>query len=154
MGRMVLPSLTPKILLTSMQQPSQITTVPDSRLSRLNIRGPESTLPGPDGIHNNLLKRLLEDTSKILKDILNIIWWFPPQWRAATVIPIPKPNKDHANPVNYRPNSLTSCLCKVVERMINTRFIWYIEKCGILDKSQCGLRKHRSTTDHLVSLET
>ena len=38
--------------------------------------------------------------------------------------------------------------------MINTRFIRYLEKSRILDKSQCGFRKHRSTTDHLVSLET
>ena len=37
--------------------------------------------------------------------------------------------------------------------MLNTRFIWYLEKSGILDRSQCGFRKHRSTTDHLVSLE-
>ena len=29
----------------------------------------------------------------------------------------------------------------------------YLEKYGILDKCQCGFRKHRSTTDHLVSLE-
>ena len=45
---MVLPSLTSTILLTSMQRPSQIsrpvpTTVPDSRPSRLKIRGSEST---------------------------------------------------------------------------------------------------------------
>ena len=49
--------------------------------------------------------------------------------------------------------SLRSCLCKVLERMINTRFIWYLEKYRILDRSHCGFRKHRSTTDHLVSLE-
>ena len=41
----------------------------------------------------------------------------------------------------------------VLERMINTCFIWYLEKYKILDRSQCGFRKHRSTTDHLVSLE-
>ena len=112
--------------------------------------------PGPDGIHNNLLKHLPEDTLKILKDILNQIWIsadFPEQWRAATVIPIPKPNKDHTDPLSYRPIALTSCLCKVLERMINARFIWYLEKHRILDRSQCGFRKHRSTTDHLVSLE-
>ena len=78
---------------------------------------------------------------------------FPPQWRAATVIPIPKPFKDHTNPLSYRPIALTSCLCKVLECMINTCFIWYLEKYGILDKSQCGFRKHRSTMDHLVNLE-
>ena len=112
--------------------------------------------PGPDGIHNNLLKHLPEDTLKILKEILNKIWIsadFPQQWRAARVIPIPKPNKDHTDPLSYRPIALTSCLCKVLERMINTRLIWYLEKYRILDRSQCGFRKHRSTTDHLVSLE-
>ena len=110
--------------------------------------------PGPDGIHNNLLKHLPEDTLKILKEILNKIWTstdFPHQWRAVTVIPIPKPNKDHTDPLSYRPIALTSCLCKVLKRMINTRFIWYLEKSGILDSSQCGFRKHHSTTDHLVS---
>ena len=37
--------------------------------------------------------------------------------------------------------------------MINTRFIWYLEKSRILDRSQCGFRRHRCTIDHLVSLE-
>ena len=123
---------------------------------RRSILKAKPRAPGPDGIHNNLLKHLPEDTLKILKDILNNIWTtgdFPHQWRAATVIPIPKPNNDHADPNSYRPIALTSCLCKIQERMVNTRFIWYLEKSGILDRSQCGFRKHRSTVDHLVSLE-
>ena len=37
--------------------------------------------------------------------------------------------------------------------MINARLIWYLEKHRMLDRSQCGFRKHRSMTDHLVSLE-
>ena len=69
------------------------------------------------------------------------------------MIPIPKPNKDHTDPLSYRPIALTKCLCKILERIINTRLIWYLEKSGILDKRQCGFRKRRSTTDHLVSLE-
>ena len=112
--------------------------------------------PGCDGIHNNLLKHLPKDTLKILKETKNNIWIsadFPQQWRAATVIPIPKPNRDHTDPLSYWPIALTSGLCKVLERMINTRFIWYLENYRILDRSQCGFRKHRSTTDHLVSIE-
>ena len=111
--------------------------------------------PGPDGIHDNLLKHLLEDALKILKEILNKIWTFvdfPQQWRAATVIPIPKPNKDHTDPLSYPPIALTSCLCKVPGCKINSCFIWYLEKYRILDRSQCCFRKC-STTDHLVSLE-
>ena len=112
--------------------------------------------PGPHGIHNNLLKHLPEDTLKITKEILNKIWTsgdFPHPWRATTVIPIPKSNKDQTDPLSYRPIALTSCLCKVLEHMINTRLIWHLEKSRILDKSQCGFRKHHSTTDHLVCLE-
>ena len=126
------------------------------RYLRQSIMKAKPRGPGPDGIHNNLLKHLPEDTLKILKAILNKIWTsgdFPQQWRAATVIPIPKPKKNHTDPLCYRPIALTSCLCKVLERMVNTRFIWYLEKSRILDKSQCGFRKHRSTTDHLVTLE-
>ena len=89
--------------------------------------------PGPDGIHNNLLKHLHEDTLEILKESLNKIWIsgdFPHHWRAATVIPILKQNKDHTDRLSYRPIALTSCLCKVLEPMINTRLIWYLEKSG------------------------
>ena len=82
--------------------------------------------PGPDGIHNNLLEHLPEGTPKILKDILKKIRTsvdFPQQWRAAATIPIPQPNKDHPDPLSYRPIALTSCLCKVLERMINNCII-------------------------------
>ena len=123
---------------------------------RRSIMKAKPRAPGPDGIHNNLLKHLPEDTLKILKEILNRIWIsadFPDQWRVATVIPIPKPNKDHTDPLSYRPIAFTSCLCKVLERMINTCFIWYLEKSRKLDRSKGGFRKHRCTIDHLVSLE-
>ena len=61
------------------------------------------------------------------------------------VIPIPKPNKDHADPNSYIRIALTSCLCKILECMINTQFIRYLGKSGILDRGQCGFRKHGST---------
>ena len=75
-------------------------------------------------------------------------------WRLATVIPIPKPGKDHAEPTNYRPIALTSCLCKTLERMINKRLIWYLESNNLLSRYQSGFRAGRSTNDNLVKLET
>ena len=63
----------------------------------------------------------------LLLNILNKIWItgdFPPDWRKAIIIPIPKPGKDPTNP-NYRPIALTSCICKTMERMINRRLVWY-----------------------------
>ena len=100
--------------------------------------------PGPDGIHNYLLKHLPEDTLKIIKGILNkirISAYFPHQWRAASVIPVPKPSKDHTDPLSYRPIALTRCLCKVLERMIYTHFIWYLEKSGIFRQKRVWLQE-------------
>ena len=70
------------------------------------------------------------------------------------MIPIPKPSKDPKNPCNYCPISLTSCLCKTMERMINTRLVWFLEKNNILTKYESGFRKRRTTTDQLIRLES
>ena len=79
---------------------------------------------------------------------------FPESWELATIVPIPKPGKDHAEPTNYRPIALTSCICKTLERMINTRLVWYLEFNNLLSPVQSGFRSERSTNDNLVRLET
>ena len=66
----------------------------------------------------------------------------------------PKPGKDHAEPTNYRPIGLTSCLCKTLERMINKRLVWYLESNDLISPIQSGFRSERSTNDHLIRLET
>ena len=80
----------------------------------------------------------------VLLDIFNDMWAsgeIPECWKEANVIPIPKPGKDSKNPSNYRPMSLTSYLCKTMEKMINTRLVWFLEKNNILTKYQSGFRK-------------
>ena len=86
---------------------------------------------GPDETHYQLLKHLPRDSLMVLLDIFNYIWAsgeIPKCWKEAIVIHIPKPGKDLKNPSNYRPISLTSCLCKTMERMVNTRLVWFLEK--------------------------
>ena len=78
------------------------------------------TAVGPDDIYYQILKHLPNRTLETLLNILNDIWItgkFPKDWIKATIIPIPKPNKDHTEATNYRPIALTSCLCKTMERM-------------------------------------
>ena len=115
------------------------------------------TSPGPDDIHYQLLKHLPISTLLILLEIFNNIWKtgnIPKSWKEATVIPIPKPDKDHTDPTNYRPIALTSCICKTMERMINDRLTWFLEANNIITDYQSGFRRLRSTNDHLVRLET
>jgi len=121
------------------------------------IKKASDSATGPDEIHYQLLKHLPEPSQIALLSIFNKIWdtgILPPTWKIATIIPIPKSKKDHSDPANYRPIALTSCLCKTMERIINDRLMWYLESNDLITDHQSGFRNKRSTTDHLVSLET
>ena len=104
-----------------------------------------------------MLKHLPDTSLETLLNIFNYIWTtgkFPEDWTLATIIPIPKPGKDPAEPNSYRPIALTSCLCKTLERMINKRLTWFLESNNHISLFQSGFRSDRSTTDNLVRLET
>ena len=121
------------------------------------INKSHDTATGRDEIHYQMLKPLPPKSLKTLLHIFNDIWEtgkFPESWELATIIPIPKPGKDHAEPTNYRPIALTSCICKTLERMINTRLVWYLEFNNLISPVQSGFRSERSTNDNLVRLET
>ena len=111
---------------------------------------------GPDGIYYQFLTHLPQDCLLTLLKLLNTIWLsgeIPSSWKEAIVVPIPKLNRDFSDPTNYRPVALTSCLCKVMERMVNDRLVWVLESKILISKFQCGFRKDHSILDHLVRLE-
>ena len=95
-----------------------------------SLKKSNNSSPGSDEIHYEILRHLPIKTLHILLDIINETWksdTFPESWREALIISIPKPGKDHFNPLNYRPIALTSCICKTVERMVSERLVWYLE---------------------------
>lgn len=49
---------------------------------------------------------------------------------------------------------MSSYVGKIMERMINERIIWLVEREGWLDTNQNGFRRGRSCTDNLVRLIT
>lgn len=113
--------------------------------------------PGHDDITYAFLRHMSDEARSYLLELYNLIWNtgdFPFSWSVATIIPIPKPGKDHLLATNYRPISLTSCICKVMEKMVNARLMWYLERGNYLSPVQYGFRKVRSTTDALLSLES
>ena len=68
---------------------------------------------------------------------------FSEQWRKEV---------EPKQPGSYRPISLTSCICKLFERMVNHRLMWFLESNNILCPEQSGFRQNRSTQDALVQL--
>ena len=94
-----------------------------------------------------MLKNFSPKSLQTLLDICNNIWEtgkFPESWEPAIIIPIPKVAKDHAGPTNYRPIALTYCICKTLERIINSRLVWYVEFNNLISPVQSGFRSERS----------
>ena len=121
-----------------------------------NLATTEETTPGIDKITYSMLKHIHPSLLTKILILFNLILlksYYPTRWRTAIIIPIPKPKKDHKDPTNYRPISLTCCLSKLMEKIINERLTWYLEKYGHITKHQSGFRANRSTIDSIMELE-
>lgn len=69
------------------------------------------------------------------------------EWKEVQTIFIDKGNKEKVRPI-----TLSSCVRKVLEKMVNERLIWWAEKQNILDKNQNGFRRGKSTIDNLAKI--
>ena len=59
---------------------------------------------------------------------------------------------DRLQPINYRPISLTSITCKMLEHIITSNIMQHLDAHNILHDAQHGFRKHRSTETQLIQL--
>ena len=90
-----------------------------------------------------------------LLEIFNPSWEegkLPQIWREAIMIPILKKGKDPKQASSYRPISLTSCVVKTMERIVNERLRWHLETTNLLASEQAGFRQFRSTEDQATYL--
>ena len=111
---------------------------------------------GADKITYEMLQKLPKCSAKAVLKLYNQIWLnsdFPVSWRHSVVLPVLKPGKDPLNPASYRPISLTSTLCKLMEKLVTNRLTFFVEKDNILSNIQSGFRKGRSTVDHIIRLQ-
>ena len=102
-----------------------------------------------------MIKKLNEDALYVVLCCFNKIWLtgnLPHSWNHSIVIPILKPGKSPNEPISYRPISLTSNLCKLMEKIITSRLVWYLETNSKFNFYQSGFRQGRSTSDHLIIL--
>uniref|UniRef100_A0A674KC54 Reverse transcriptase domain-containing protein n=1 Tax=Terrapene triunguis TaxID=2587831 RepID=A0A674KC54_9SAUR len=107
----------------------------------------------PDDLHPRILKELAQEIASPLAIIFNesvnsgVV---PLDWRIANVVPIFKKGKK-SDPGNYRPVSLTSVICKVLEKILKEKVVKDLEVNGNWDKLQHGFTKGRSCQTNLIS---
>lgn len=121
-----------------------------------HISNSRQSAPGPDNIPFVFIQNLPQMAVNKLLELFNRIWTdqtFPKIWRHAIIIPIHKPNKPKTNPESYRPISLTCNLCKLFEKIVNKRLLWYLERNHLINNYQMGFRTHFSTSDNLILLQ-
>ena len=113
--------------------------------------------PGKDEITYSMIKNAHPSMKKKILELYNKIYSsgnFPEMWSTAIIIPIAKKGKESVQPSDFRPISLTCCLCKILEKIINVRLMWYLETNNFINPNQSGYRENRSTTDQLVTFTT
>nr|VZI32094.1 unnamed protein product [Spirometra erinaceieuropaei] len=120
------------------------------------LRLKESKSPGPDEIPAKILKELAGELSKPLSMLFHTSFetgYLPPDWKSAWITPLYK-GGSRVSANNYRPVSLTSICCKIMEKILKQQLMQFLEQNHLLSDSQHGFRKGRScVTNLLYSLE-
>ena len=110
----------------------------------------------PDNIPSYFLKKTSKSLAKPLAILYNISireGKIPQIWKRAIVIPVHKKGMKN-NPQNYRPISLTSVVCRVLERIIHKQISIHLSNNKIISTTQHGFMTKRSTlTQHLYLLD-
>ena len=108
---------------------------------------------GPDNMAGWILKecadQLVLPIHSIIKSSLET-GQVPKDWKRSNIVPIFK-GGDREDPLNYRPVSLTSVVCKICEKIIRKRWIRYLEGNEMISQRQFGFREGRSCVTNLVS---
>jgi len=73
----------------------------------------------------------------------------PEEWKEAIIVPIYNKG-DKADCYNYRGISLLPTTYKTLSNILLSRLIPYAEE--VSGDHQCGVRRHRSTTDHIFCI--
>ena len=112
-----------------------------------------SLSPDSDGLNSYFMKRLSFSVCYPLCLIFNKSFeqgMIPASWKKAVVIPLFKKG-DSSSVVNYRPVSLCSVICKIMESIINSKIIDFLNVQQVLSDKQFGFRKNKSCTQQLLT---
>ena len=97
-----------------------------------------SSATGPDKVAYPMLKHLPRSGMDFLLHIFNLSWSshsFPLIWKTS-IISIHKMEKPLDSPASFQPISLTSCVSKLLERIILSRLLIFLESNSILSPAR------------------
>ena len=112
----------------------------------------ENESPGVDGISPKILKETVEQISSPLVHVFNMSLQegiVPLEWKEANIIPLFKKCSRNKS-VHYRPVSLTSINCKLLETTIRDHMMDFLIKHKLINPSQHGFLKARSCLTHFL----
>ena len=112
----------------------------------------ENKSPGVDGIPPKLLLEIVEQISIPLATVFNLSieeGVVPLEWKEANIIPLFKKGSRSKSEI-YRPVSLTSVVCKLLERLIKDHLVDFLVKNNLINPSQHGFLKARSCLTNIL----
>ena len=108
---------------------------------------------GPDELHPRMLKELVDYITVPLFIIMKktlINGCIPTDWKLANVSPIFKKGAKNLAE-NYRPISLTSIVCRLLEKIVKCQIMDHLKQEDLLSPSQHGFINRRSTVTQLLN---
>ena len=108
--------------------------------------------PGIDNIHQKLLFKLRHELAKPIAELFNKSLSqgeVPRDWRVASITALFKKG-NLFEPGNYRPVSLTSIICKMMESIIKDKIVEHLQNFNSLNDSQPGFKKGKSCLTNLL----
>ena len=133
------------------ERQGQLVVTPEVVASKINNMK-ENKSPGVDGISPKILKETVEQISTPLAHVFNMSLQegiVPLEWKEANIVPLFKKGSRNKS-VNYRPVSLTSVICKLLETIIRDHMMDFLVKHKLINPSQHGFLKARSCLPNLL----
>ena len=121
-----------------------VADIDSDRLIRIAKFLKQGEAPGPDYIHNEVLR--LCTTASLFHHVARLftssiqIGYIPTAWKLATLRILLKPDKLQSLRSSYRPISFMSSIMKLFERVIEQRLRSYLEDISFINKYQSGFK--------------
>ena len=120
----------------------------EKKLKTLN----ENKSPGPDGMHPYMLKHLAEEVGYpiylLFKQSIEQ-GKIPSDWRTANITAVFKKG-NRKQPGNYRPVSLTSVICKMMEHFVREAVMGHMSANNLICEEQHGFLKGKTCITNLL----